>query len=283
MPEIINHITRFVFGLLILSATVSGVYAVNLSVNLFNSPETYASIAVACGTLALALVTYRYVQHTKGMTEAMREENRLLEKEHESKIVIDEINNVIQPAISSLKRNNKEIVNNRIRWTDTSKFTVNPVMGRPQLLFSETDFDPAAVNRFREEAPSLWTSLERHGELGQDVIDTADKLQNTLKNELIEWHKSTGVEIEPEDYDLIIDAIIRQLDSFGENHNLYDFWGANADDLIGLLDKKWEEYMDFQRAEAEYLRHSLKLEEGLRLRKQKLRREYNITNQELKN
>jgi hypothetical protein len=242
--------------------------------------QEFASVLMtgisAVGTLSLAVVTYLSLRQNDKRIEEMR-------KQREKPLVMDEIENVIGTAIEALRTDMRMIEDEdrHISWVLEDGPTPPAVAGMPGATIQK-GISEAANQRLRREAPQLWERMEAHDQLAEELCELGSEIAQSVEPVLSDFAKGKDFDIDQNDRRVLLDSIVVQLDDFGEDRNLYEFWRENGDELRRLPHIECQSLFDeFQNKTEEYERHSRELQESLEDRKKQLRGEYGIGSSEL--
>jgi hypothetical protein len=228
------------------------------------------------GTFVLAVVTVLSVRaNMRSVSE--------LEKERERPIVKDEIVKVIQPAIDALNANTEHLESETgIDWIYTQSVYYNPseTSDRASSVFAEPA--PIAMVRFQQNKPDLWSKLEDHQELLKQLIDLGDETQQKAETPIRVCTEELDWKIPESDEDVdvrvLVSAVIKDLEQFGEASEYYEFWQKHGDEIKllveGLADEELEQ---LESIEARWATLCEKLSDELFGYKIELQQEYGIS------
>lgn len=237
--------------------------------------ELLITAASAFGTLMLAAATFFTVRYNiKSVYE--------IEKDREKPIVEDEIAKVIQPAIDALESNIKTQSERNIGWVYASRLIYNPddQSARPSSVFA--DPSPVAMARLSENRPDLWSQLEKHQELVETMMESGDTIRDRSKIPIqmcvdeLNWKLPEG---ENEvNVDVLVSAVIKDVDEFGENNAYYSFWEQHGEEINSLVQSlARKEIKQLRSDEVRWNNLCKQLVENLTEYKMELQQEYGIS------
>lgn len=237
--------------------------------------ELLITATSAFGTLILAAATFFTVRYNiKSVYE--------IEKDREKPIVEDEIEDVIQPAIDALESNIETQSERNIGWVYASRLIHNPdyQSDRPSSVFA--DPSPVAMIRLSENRPDLWSQLEKHQKLIKRMIKKGDVIRNRCETPIqvcvdeLNWKLPEG---ENElNIDVLISAVIKDVDEFGERSEYYSFWETHGEEIKLLVQTlARDEIKQLRSNESQWNDLCEQLFEDLTEYKMELQQEYGIS------
>lgn len=208
---------------------------------------------------------------------------RLREQRREKPLAVDELSNVIVPAIQALSGNLEDLDDeNLIDWVYVDGPSGYGALGHPSSAMPVNDV--AALQRLNEQDRELYQDLVKHdemirqmGQLGQEIFE---EVQNSVK-EQIELAGYSDEDYSQSDK-VFVSAMVKRLDEFGDSHEMYDFWEQNRDELIDILDEEAGELVDeLEEREREFRKHCENLLEELQVYRGDVQREFGISSEEI--
>lgn len=240
-----------------------------------NQALVLASALGSLGTLALALATFVNISLTN-------EQLQLQTKERQKPLAVDELSYVIQPAIDALEDNLQKFDESEYKgctfeWVYISSSSMYAGSKGPKSVKTQYAI-PAA--RMASEDRLLYQLLGMHEQYVEAVAEQATQFHEELKpeiNRLLEEHGLEG-----ESSKAVSTAVLRELDEWGEEREMYDFWEQYRDHLIDYADSELEVSLSqVQQQEQEYRDHMEATLERLISRKMDLTKEYSISEDEI--
>lgn len=230
----------------------------------------------AFGTLVLAAATLVSVSQT---TRSLSE----MEKDREKPVVKDEIVKVIQPAIDALEANAERAESGGgVDWIYSRPSTYNPHSETKMVSSVFGDPAPAAMSRFQQQRPDLWSRLEDHQNLIKQIIGLAETIYEKTE-EPAQSRFEEGEWVIPEEEDEVnvknlTSAALKDLDEYGESHSYYNFWQSHGDEFKELVRSQASEELEkFRSNEAMWIELCDDLPDDLSDYKVMLQREYGIS------
>jgi hypothetical protein len=280
--ELPNQESEYVFftiGLVLgmtLVSIASFVYIIP-SLSKENQAVTLANGAGALGTLALALATvYNVIQANRNI--------EIREKERTKPLVIDELSNVIQPAINAMVSNLENLKKSEysgcaFEWAYVDAPKLYGGSRGPQAVQIP---DSLARNRLKSENYALYRLLKSHDDnvvkIGKQASNLHDELAPKAENLL----KEEGIAELDQSLRVVTNAVLHELDEFGERSALRDFWEKHREELIRFANEDTATTLDEikanEKAYQELLEQAL---ESLKRRKANLKDDYRISEEEI--
>ncbi|WP_135825189.1 hypothetical protein [Halorussus ruber] len=237
------------------------------------------------GTLFLAAGTFLSLWQNEREVDDLR-------KEREKPIVVDELQNFVQPAIETIESDIEglEQKDRDIDWHYLKKSSA-PLSDRlPRSVYHrywrDEEQDITAIKRFREEAPDIWELIQRREETIEEAIGISNEIEDKIRTPITEYIQKNGIrnrEEETPDIDPLLNAILKETDSYGESHADYEVWENHRDDFIKILhEEAGADYEQLREKEAEIQEMTRELKQRLLSRKIALREEYGISSDEIK-
>lgn len=232
----------------------------------------------ALGTLALALATVYNVIQTNRMLESR-------EREREKPLVVDELSYVIQPAIEALENNLQTIQESEhegcaFEWVYIDKPDITGRRRGPRSVRIE---DSLSFARLHSRDLELYGSLRTHDNIVIQIAHEASRFHEEMKPEIKRLLEEEGISDLEQSLKVVTSAILKELEHFGESHELYDFWEKHRGHLIDYAKETPEVTLeDIQAGERSY--RQLLIENTLsKLKKRKaiLKRDYRISEDEI--
>lgn len=236
-----------------------------------NQALILASALSSVGTLALALATFVNVSQTN-------ERLQIQQKDRERPLAVDELSQVIQPAISSLQNNLQ-----KIRDSDTLGCTFEWVYIDSTTMYSPSKGpDSVRINssliagRLYSEDPELYELLQKHESFVQEIAEHAHRLHNELEleiNRLLEEE-----DLSEESSKAVTAAVLKKLEKWGEDSEMTDFWEQHHNHLIRYANEETDVPVDeIMSMEDDYWLHIEDTLERLLERKAVLKQDYGIS------
>jgi hypothetical protein len=196
-------------------------------------------------TAVLVLVTWVYT--------------REIRKDRISPLKKDELQKIIQPAISHLDSNIYSLGAGRIKW-DTSNGDTTIRLHKLTTNTTERRVGPA-WERFIRENPALWGRMEDHDELLDTLKSQADDLSGAIRTTVENKLDEDDIDVDDPDVDVILNFIVnnKHPDRLGPDHNYLDYWQQHekeyrelvkevAEDELDALNETQQELLDFSNA-----------------------------------
>lgn len=282
MEAISSKLNRIVlaFSLIAVLAFILGIAILGLlSLDLPRGQQAQilATTIGALGTLLLALATFINIRQSNRRLE-------LQEKDREKTLVLDELSNLICPAIEALERNLRDVRESTksgcvFEWVyiDEPK-SYNAAQGPVRILTS----NQPSLARLGEDDPELARDIKDHYEIVKEIGEEASKLHEELRPEVESRLREYGVEEIDKNLEVVTNAILQEVDSFKESTGLSEFWEDNRDSLIKYAQVELEsDLSDIKDMEEQYIKKMESLVEALRERKLELKQEFNISEDEI--
>lgn len=243
-----------------------------------NRALVLASSMGAIGTLALAIATFFNVLQTSRSLEYR-------EKERTKPLVVDELTNIIQPAIDTLEANLEGLSEPKqsgctFEWVYLNEAAIYKGGRKPNPI---NPTDAFALGRLWNENRELFGELRAHDDYIEDVAESAQKFHRGIEPTVMRLLKEEEIDIdEGPNLKAISNAILMKLDYFPENHTLHEFWEEHHDDLLSEAGEIPGENIDsIQAGERVYGEMAKRTLQKLRERKGRLKFEYGISNEEI--
>lgn len=273
--ELLLFISGVFTSLFILGIIVTLYIAKDLSTS--DQAQIFATVLGSVGTLLLALATFVNIFQTNRRL-------RMEEKEREKPLVIEELSRLIQPAIESLQNNLQQIENSTdtgcaFEWIYVDSATLYSGSRGPDSVQTP---DSLPMARLAVDNNMLYGTLRAHDMYTERVAEEASRFHKELKPEIERLLEREGVKLEDQSLKVVSSAVLKEIDHFGESHDLYDFWENNREYLIRYaneeLDTGLEEIKSAERVYYQFMDDAL---EELKARKAKLKHEYGISEDEI--
>lgn len=236
------------------------------------------------GTLLLASGTFLSLWHNEREVENLR-------KEREKPIVADEIRNFIQPAINRLESDIQDIEQHdrEIDWHYVKMPDSGFSGGLPHSViyrqFTEDNKDETAMKRFQEDAPELWDLVIDREATIEEGVKISDRIEAKIRPLIEEYIQENDIENRNEEtpnIDVLLSSTLRDIDSYGENHEDYEVWENHRQEFRRILHKEAEDdYEQLMAKEDDIHGLTKELREELLSRKVALREEYGISSEEI--
>ncbi|MFA9417634.1 hypothetical protein [Natrinema sp. HArc-T2] len=246
--------------------------------NRSNQAIVIATGTGAFGTLILALATFFNIVQSNQVLQ-------IREKKRQKPLAIDEISNLIEPGIETVKANLEAPKNSHgngcgFEWNYLDPEELSQRGRRPHAIFTS---DSIALSRLSTSRPDLVEQITAHnGKIG-DVAERTQRFQEQIHPKIREFLEESdrGQDIDS-DLRVITSAILKEVDQFGESSDLYQFWEEYGDRLIQYSkDLPEAELEEIQKLEQEYLEVAKETFGMLEDRKLELKKEYGISEEEI--
>lgn len=238
-------------------------------------PITVQYLAAA-GTLSLAAGTFYNIQQTN-------RDLRLREQKRKKPLAIDELSNVIIPAIQAVSGNIEKLQEGEeIDWVYVDGPSGYSTLGRPSSAMPVNDI--AAFQRLNEQNRELYQDLVEHDEMVRQMGQLAQEIFEEVQN-LVKVHiEAAGYS--DDDYSqsdkVFVSAMLKQLDEFGDSHEMYEFWEQNREALLDILNEEAGELVwELEEREDEFKRHCEKLSNDLVNYRSDVQREFGISSDDI--
>lgn len=236
------------------------------------------------GTLLLAAGTFLSLWQNEREVEE-------LHKDREKPIVADEIQNFIQPAIDRLERDIQDVKyeDRNIDWHNLEDPSERLGERLPRSViyrsFAEDEVDRTALKRFQEEAPDLWERVQEREKTIERGIELSNSIVEKIRDQVIDYIEENEIENregEHPEIDTLLHAILKDLDSYADNHADYEVWENYCEEFLNIRrEYAGEEYEQLLQTEDEIFELTKELREKLLSRKVALREEYGISSDEV--
>ncbi|MFC7046952.1 hypothetical protein ACFQH6_17475 [Halobacteriaceae archaeon GCM10025711] len=242
----------------------------------------------ALGTVVLALATFETIQQNQRSLEE-------LEKDREKPLKIDELGEIIQPAIDGLDTNIEHLEAGFIAW-EQSRDSPSIDMATPL----PDDGDRAVLRRFKRDYPELYERMDSYSDAVQDVKRTADSFASAVEPELRSALEDIAMDAETDharasmpDSNITVTLLVNDVPPDGLSTNSYQsditsfwdqydpFWRDLRDDLVNLAGGVADHELSALNSEKDdILAESRALREKLIEVKGDIRAEYGISKSE---
>ena len=274
------HASMFFAGVISAAYLVGIASLLNLSYDLpkTNQALILATVLGSVGTLLLALATFVNIFQTNKTL-------RLKKKDREKPLVLDELSYIIQPAIESLRYNLLEILDSEdngcaYEWVYIDRPSLysgsrgpKPVDTRDNLQFA----------RLARDDIELYRMLDSHNERVVEMVKMAQKLHDELKPEIRHLLEEDGIEEKNVSLQVVTLAVLKKLDRFGDDHDLFDFWESHGEHLIEYANTETDLALDdIIEKERQYQFFVHETLTKLKERKTSLKEEYRISEDEIR-
>lgn len=249
--------------------------------------QNYSTLVVgalgALGTILLAMATLKTVRQN-------RKNLRELKKDRQKPLAIDEINNVVDPVI---RWTDKEIAayeeqdteGTFIEWSYIEDPLGYPGSRRPGSLIPLSNPDRTALRRLHRDQPELISKIEERDQLLLSLREQAHEIIDVIEPKVNSCLEKEGIESDGKNNStqrILCDSILQQIDYFGENSELYDFWEEYGEELNQMIwDEAEEEFSDLLSGEEEFIQLEKEIREDMQTRKNKLKESYGISSDDL--
>ncbi len=267
----------FVVGMVAALFFTGSLYLAYLSWNLSTSrrAQILATVLGSLGTLLLAGATFYNVLQTNRSLE-------IREKEREKPLAEDELSHVIQPAIDALDVNLREFEESDnsgcvFEWVYIS--SASPYgPGRAPASIRVSSLIPAG--RLANEDDGLYESVVAHDRYVEMIGEQAGQLHAELEPEIERLFAE--MDITGESTKAVTLSVLQELDEWGENEVMTEFWEANRDHLIRYAEEEIEVTLsEVQSLEEWYQEYMEDTYRALYERKAELMREYSISEDDI--
>jgi hypothetical protein len=237
----------------------------------------FATVLGSVGTLLLAIATFTTVLQTS------RQLN-IREKERERPLAVDELSHIIQPALTALENNLEQLDNSEnpgcaFDWVYIDEPTLYAGTRGPEPVRTP---DSLPLARLARENRTLFGSLRAHNEYVQDIGRKAQQLHSELNPELERLFEEAGVNREDRETIVVTSAVLKEIEHFGEHHELYEFWNTHREHLIEYANEEitvtLDEIQSGERVYREFVTDTLS---DLKQRKFHLKHEYSISENDI--
>lgn len=234
-----------------------------------------ATALSSVGTLALALATFVNVSQANERLEIQQKKQR-------KPLALDEISHVVQPTINALENNLRQFQESTnpgcaFEWVYISGPSLYGPSKGPDSVRARSMISAA---RMANENEDLYTSLETHDRYVQMIVDQAQRLHEELEPEIERSFEEKG--ITDESTKAVTSAVLLEIDEWGENGVMTEFWNENRDKLIKYAEEQPEVSLsDVQSLEAKYRDYLEETRMALMERKADLMQEYSISEDDI--
>lgn len=266
-------------GGIIGSYAVGVIVLLYLSIDLSNSNQALvlASALSSVGTLALALATFVNVSQNN-------ERLQIQQKKREKPLGVDELSYLIQPAIDSLENNLRQF-----HESDNPGCAFDWVYIDGADLYTGTRApnsvrvpDSLPTARLAVADRMLYSTLRTHDNYVELVAEHARSFHERLKPEIQRLLDEEGIDEVDQSLKVVTSAVLKELDRFGESHELYEFWEKYGDDLIRYGREELDPGLDdLQGGESVYKKFMEEAIRNLKQRKAEVKHEYSISEDEI--
>lgn len=206
------------------------------------------------------------------------------EKERYKPLIIDELSYVIYPAIEALKENFKTLEDTEnsgcaFDWIYVDGTRLYVGSRGPKSVKSSHSL---SLSRLAEENTTLLGLLRKHESEAAELAEMADTFHEELQPEIERLLAEEQLADSETSNEVVTSAIIKEVDQFGEDHELRDFWKKHRDQLIKYANEVPEITLeDMKRAEHSYKQTVENALSNLEERKVNLQAEYRISEDEI--
>ncbi|WP_156105673.1 hypothetical protein [Halobellus rufus] len=238
--------------------------------------STVVSGLAALGTVALAGITLYTVRQNRRELDQIR-------KDRYRPLVIDEISNIVYPSIRILAHNIEYLDDNKRenRWMYHDGLEYHNWGESPASVISLRDLDPVAAERFRNDCPIILRKMNGYDWLLVYLSRLADTIAEELDpsvKEIFEQSEYTRDLEYGRNRLVILSSILGQVDEYGENSELYEFWEAHGDELNQLAYSEVKPlYTELMQGEEYLQEYSEAIRSELVARQRELQEEYGIS------
>ncbi|MGB9956852.1 hypothetical protein ACOZ4B_10745 [Haloferax prahovense] len=231
-------------------------------------------------TVLLVGGTYLTIQQNQRDIEEVR-------KGREKPLVRDEIEHVVVPAIDALQNDIDDSEKGLLDWFNAGNRLMGGSAMGPRSGIDFIHSDHSARRRLKETSPELYSDLEDREDLILELCEVADEIAEEIKPFVEQTLRDEAPDSsDPEEFEhwvrTVLDTSIRQIDHFGESHELYEFWEEHGDHLIAQMKEvAGSKVTQLEQGEEEMIDLSKDLVERLVEEQMRLRREYGISSREI--
>lgn len=235
-----------------------------------------ATFTGALGTLLLAIATFINIRNSNRRLE-------LEKKDREKPLVVEELSYLVQPAIEALEANLREfeeIDDDQLAfdWVYTDGPSVYAATRGPEGIRIP---HPLPLSRLAADDRELARALESHNKRVTQLSSVASDFHEELTPEIERMFKQDGID-NKQSLKVVSSAVLKDVDHFGDSHELYDFWERRKAELIEYAHNELETTpSDIKREEEEYREEIKQSLESLKQRKQNLKQEYSISENDI--
>lgn len=282
--SVIGPILIIVFVVVAISIAVFSAW-INANWNSLSLPSRANVIIQAVGAgviMILALATVLSVYQNR---QLLLEEQR----EREQPVVVDVINNVIEPAVYRLENDINHLQNDDERDLDWVRADEPSVLARnyPQSVFKKnfTQVDQTALVKMERDYPDTFEMMESREELVEEMCSLGTQIDEKLRPELKEYVAEkdiTNAKGEEPDLQILVSAILRDIDSYGDEHRDSEIWDGHKKEFVDFLHNTvGGEVEELENKETELLEMSKELKRELTTIRLELREEYGISSADI--
>lgn len=229
-----------------------------------------------------ALITVLLVTGTLITVVQNRQDIEELRKDREKPIVRDEIKYILKPAQEALENDISDYQDNFLEWPNSHQGLLLGVTG-PRFPHQVIRRNPTAHHRLKQSNRELHDRIKQRDELGRKTAELAERISETIEDDVRQYLDSNGPTPEDEEQfeawtRTVSGAVIREIDSFGDQHPLFQFWDQNKEQLMNLLQSSSNDlYEQFKNHEREYISLSKELVQEIQDERLRLRTEFGIS------
>lgn len=234
----------------------------------------------AYGTILLAVATFITVRQNR---KNIRELRRVREKP----LAIDEIQNILDPIVrwtdEDISAYEEHDTNGSfIEWSYIQDPLTYPGRRRPGSLIPVSNPDYTALKRLFRNKPELESKIEERNKLLLNLRKQANDILDLLEPSVINRLNEADIATSDSNIRVLCNSILQQIDEFGENSELYDFWEKHGEALNQLVwDEAGEEYSALLSGEEDFIAIEKEIHEEAKLRKYELKEKYGISSDDL--
>lgn len=247
----------------------------SLGLSASNQALVLASALSSLGTLALALATFVTISQSN-------ERLKIQQKKQEQPLAKDELSHVVQPAIEALEANLRKFTESDnpgcvFEWVYISGASLYGAARGPESIRVRSII-PAG--RLAGEDEDLYDTLMVHDRYAEMIAGRARRLHMGLEPEierLFEEESVTG-----ESTKSVTTAVLKELEAWGEDEVLTEFWEENRDWLIRYAEEETEVTLsEVQSMEDSYQEYMHNAHRALLERKAELMQKYSISEDDI--
>lgn len=233
------------------------------------------------------LATLLFVAGTYLTIQQNQEDLREVKKDRERPLVRDELQHVLMPAVDAIEDDLQAINEGYADWSGAGGSRITNGFGRRNSIYLFNEPDRSAMHRLKETSPELYRDLEARDEMVKELNELGDEIGNSIAPYITELLEEDGPKPSKDRLfegwvRTVQDAAIKELDYFGDEHALYDFWQRNGEKIIARMhENAGEKHSSLQRGVNELVEESESLRVRLIEEQMHLRRTYGISSQEL--
>jgi len=268
-----------------LTSTVTAVWLWGVwgDLGLSSKASLIISGAGVVGTMGLAFVTVLTLYQNSML---LREE----QKQREKPIVIEMINQVIQPALLSLRWDRRTLQSEDrplINWLNYEKPSLFPDtnLSFAKPIFEESDPHLAGKTRFARDYPDIQEKLDKRAELMMASYQIGEMIEEELEDQVksyIEENDITDSTGKTPDAEEFVNAIWFEKDKAGTPYHIDPVWDENHDEFLELRSNFDDEIAQLKENEKQIQKLTEEALGELSMARLELREDYGIEQEDLK-